>query len=140
MILTLKRFVGEVSGYYKEVSGYYKKERKIQNIAQLIGFYYVNLAELSGLDKMKYDKAREDVSSLGVTKIDFSGSIISITLTRPGLLIGRRGINIDNLTEYLSKELKHKISINIIEDKITGWLIPYEPYSDADLDSALFGE
>lgn len=132
--------LNKIKRFTREVSGYYEKERKIQNIAQLIGLYYVKLAGLSGLDKMKYDKAREDVISLGVTKIEFRGTVVTITLIRPGLLIGWHGKNIDDLTEYLSKQLRQKISINIIEDKIIGWLIPYEPYSDADLDSALFGE
>ena len=131
MLITIKRFIQDISS---------KKDQKVRNIAQLIGFYYVKLAGLSGLDKMKYDRAREDVISLGITKIDFSGSVVTISLTRPGLLIGRHGKNIDDLTEYLSKELKQKVSINIIEDKITGWLIPYEPYSYDDIDSAAFGE
>lgn len=131
MLITIKRFIQDISS---------KKDQKVRNIAQLIGLYYVKLAGLSGLDKMKYDKAREDVISLGVTKIEFRGTVVTITLIRPGLLIGRHGKNIDDLTEYLSKQLRQKISINIIEDKIIGWLIPYEPYSDADLDSALFGE
>jgi len=131
MLITIKRFIQDISS---------KKDQKVRNIAQLIGLYYVKLAGLSGLDKMKYDKAREDVISLGVTKIEFRGTVVTITLIRPGLLIGRHGKNIDDLTEYLSKQLRQKISINIIEDKIIGWLIPYEPYFDADLDSALFGE
>lgn len=110
-----------------------KKEREVQYVAETIGNFY--------LDKNQgdYKKTANEIIQLGITKVDFRGIVVSVTLTRPGLLIGRRGENIDKLTAYLSDELNRKIELKIIEDRITGWLIPQEPYSDADIDSALFG-
>ena len=124
----------KVKRYFRNVFNSDKERHSLQNLAQTIGAFYL---EKNAGD---YKEATDEIIQLGVTKLDFHGSKVSISLTRPGLLIGRRGENIDKLKEYLSKQLKQKINIAIIEDVITGWLIPYEPYSDADIDSALFGE
>ena len=43
--------------------------------------------------------------------------ILTITLERPGILIGKGGKDINSLTERLTKELGHPIEIHIIEDK-----------------------
>jgi ribosomal protein S3 len=54
---------------------------------------------------------------------DILPNSVSITTARPGLLIGKRGINIDALTHYLGTKVK------IIEEKdpLSSWLIPYRP-------------
>lgn len=43
---------------------------------------------------------------------------VTITLGRPGLLIGKMGSTIDALTLYLEKVLEKKFEINIIESKL----------------------
>jgi hypothetical protein len=116
----------------------------LREIAQHIGNYYVSINGGFNI-KESYIKATEDVKSLGITKIRilgnsiFRGMVIAITITRPRLLIGRGGVNIDKLTEYLSKELKKKVSIDIIEENVIGNLIPYMPYSDSDMESVIEG-
>ena len=128
MLCKVKKFIH--NSFYRPSE---KEIHKVQSIASDIGFFYL---EKNAGD---YEKAIEEITQLGITKIDFKGTTIHITLTRPGLLIGRRGENIDKLRVHLSKSLKQEINIDIIEDRITGWLIPFEPYSDSDIDSAVDG-
>lgn len=111
------------------------KSRPLKEIkvARLIGQFYVQQnRNLKDINKI-YKKANEDIIMLHITRIQVKGNIITITLTRPGLLIGRRGENIDALTNFLSKELKHKITLNIIEDMINGHLFPYNPQDYDDI-------
>ena len=42
---------------------------------------------------------------------------LTVTLERPGVLIGRAGSNIDALQKRLTKDLKHPVKVLIIEDK-----------------------
>jgi len=97
-----------------------------RDLARIIGEFY--------LDKNKgdYKKAHEEISSLGITEIYLSKTFIktiSIKLLRPGLIIGRRGENIDKLKEYLSKQLGFSCQLKIIEDKVIPFLYPCEPYN-----------
>jgi hypothetical protein len=52
-------------------------------VAQMIGSFY--------LDKNAgdYKETADEIIQLGITKLDFQGTKVSVTLTRPGLLIGR---------------------------------------------------
>ena len=92
---------------------------KQKEIAQCIGGYY--LIKNQGA----YKKAMEEITELGITQVDVIKNKISIRLTRPGLLIGRRGANIDNLRIFLETQLKRGITIEIIEDRVISNLIPY---------------
>lgn len=60
-------------------------------------------------------------SRLGITNIEFEFKgdllIMKITLLRPGLLIGKAGKTINDLTEYLNHDDK-PIEIQIIESKL----------------------
>lgn len=59
--------------------------------------------------------------NLGITNIEFKFNkdllVMTITLLRPGLLIGRHGETIDKLSEYLSNG-KKPVKIHIIESKL----------------------
>ena len=59
--------------------------------------------------------------SLGITNIEFHFEkdllILSITLLRPGLLIGKGGRTIDKLSEHLNGS-KKPVKIHIIESKL----------------------
>ena len=113
--------------------GKQKKETELQMLAIAIGQYYLDLS------KGDYAKAIKDINQLGITKLDIKNNKFYITLSRPGILIGRRGHNIDALQSYLSLNRNKEIKIHIIEEKITPWLIPYEPYSEDDIESAVSG-
>jgi len=123
----------------KRILNYFKnmKQRDMDRhitVAQMIGDFY--------LDKNKgsYEEATKEIMQLGITQLKVMGDNISITLMRPGLLIGRKGVVIDSFRAYLHLHLNPDVKLDIIEEKVLGWLIPYEPYNDDDIDSALFGE
>lgn len=58
---------------------------------------------------------------MGITNVDFKKEKdilnITVTLERPGLLIGKTGRNIDGLRKALKKCLKQKVEVLLIEDK-----------------------
>lgn len=63
------------------------------------------------------------VRNFGITNFKFERFkeylLITITLERPGILIGKRGHVIDELKKYLStRELKMPVKFNLIESKI----------------------
>jgi ribosomal protein S3 len=62
------------------------------------------------------------ISTLGITHLKFrqmkSGTVeITITLVRPGLIIGKAGKTIDSLTEYLSVG-EVPVHINVVESRL----------------------
>ena len=124
MIKHIKRLVRE----YKNRNLY-----NSQHAASAIGQFYLEK------NKGSYKKAIEEILQIGITKVLFSGNKLSITLTRPGLLIGYHGENIDRLKVFLTCHLDKLITIHIIEDTIISSLYPYEPYTDDDIDSAMEG-
>lgn len=96
---------------------------KVREMASNIGQYY--LKKNSG----DYVSTEREIMSLQISKIEVDDTLpnlveVSITTARPGLLIGKRGINIDALTHYLGTKVK------IIEEKdpLSSWLLPYHEY------------
>jgi ribosomal protein S3 len=70
-----------------------------------------------------YLKTREEILELCITRIVFtSEQSIDICLGRPGLLIGKKGEQINALSEYLEKYGINKIKI--IEDSLFIYLLP----------------
>lgn len=89
---------------------------KVKAIAKEIGLFFL---EESDRD---YDKAREQIIKLGISDLKIlENGRISITLLRPGLLIGKRGSRIDALSKYIGN------GVHIIEeeDPIIGYILPY---------------
>ena len=72
----------KITNYFKEAE--YRHRDRCQQVARLIGEYYLAKEDNS------YEEAGKSIQMLGVTKIDVMGSKITITLTRPVILIGRR--------------------------------------------------
>ena len=103
-----------------------RQEQRDRVAAAGIGNYYLSLY-MDNDSKDPYNEAIDDIVQLGITKVKWIGNKISITTTRPGLLIGRRGENLDKLGVFLSKELCCNVHLDLIEDIITSWLIPYDP-------------
>lgn len=112
------------------------KDSDIRAIARSIGYYYY--------DKYKDQNKqyiRHCVEMLQIHNISISSGFVNITLGRPGLLIGKRGENINALLEYMQsdKDLKHlNIStINLIESRNIDCLFAYEAmYADYSYDPA----
>jgi len=80
------------------------------------------------LRKVLYDKLK----TAGVVKIEIERSakkvVANISAAKPGLIIGRQGVAIDDLRAMLSKQFNENIEVNILEVK------------DPDLSSCLIGE
>ncbi len=102
-----------------------------QEIARKIGLFYL---EKNGND---YAKTEEDLNKLRISRLEFiqvpcktcghQEERLQITLERVGLLIGKRGENIDKLVKYLGQEVNIKE-----EDHILSWLIPIDYESEID--------
>ena len=100
-----------------------KKLDKVRAVARIIQDYYIEKNKAADV-KETYLKAKEEIVSLGITLIVLKKNTITITLRRPGLLIGSKGENIDLLREHLKKQ-NQNFTINIEEDIIQDSLIPY---------------
>lgn len=92
---------------------------EVQEICNKIAQFY--------LDKNQgnHQKAVEEVEKLGITKIAFGfnekGSRVEITTRRPGVIIGKRGMNLSELSFAID------CHIHIIEDNECplDWMIGY---------------
>ena len=94
--------------------------QEVKDVAERIGQYYLEK------NHGDYASTELEITSLHISEIQVDNSLahsiaISITTARPGLLIGKRGTNIDALEKYLNTKVK------IIEDKdpLHSYLIPY---------------
>ncbi|HQM07568.1 MAG TPA: KH domain-containing protein [Bacilli bacterium] len=104
---------------------YTSKEKEV--ISQIGKFFLErNLKKSDNETKLHqvYLQTREEIQDLCITRIIFtSDQSIDIYLGRPGLLIGKKGEQIDALSEYLNK--KYGINkIQIREDNLFMYLIP----------------
>lgn len=80
-----------------------KPPQDAQQVGLQIGEYFLQQ------NGENYEKTREFLRDLSITNIIVSETGITVETARPGLLIGRKGIHIDNLVEKLQKK------INIVE-------------------------
>jgi len=109
-----------------------QKLKELIAVARIIQDFYLDKYKDLDMETM-YNNARHDILSLGITQIKTKGNTIIFVLQRPGLLIGRHGTNIDLLQKFISEKTKY-LKILIEEDKIMGWLIPYTPETDYDME------
>jgi len=91
------------------------------NRINLFKSYFLNYFE--GIPRENIDAiCPMNVGSFGITNLDFdfkeSLMVVTITLERPGILIGKAGTTIDGLIEYLNKGEKEKTEIKIIESNL----------------------
>lgn len=104
-----------------------KISEQVKEISASIGQFY--LQKNSG----DYVKTREEIEQLRIKEIEMLGDRLNIKLSRPGLLIGPKGKNINELSEFL------KLNIHIQEvDNILTYLCP-EDYSNFEDDSCEMG-
>ena len=92
------------------------QSEEVKKIAREIGFFYLDKWESEG----RYLLAAEQIQRLKIRNIFIREGKVCIVTARPGLLIGVRGENIDNLSQWLKREIK------IIEakDDLEEYLIP----------------
>lgn len=86
-----------------------KNHEKTCEVCEKIGQFY--LQKHNG----NYNKAAIEIAKLGITGILVSNKRIIIQLYRPGLLIGVRGENVENLQEFLG------INLHIEEESLPKW-------------------
>ncbi len=88
--------------------------------AVAIGEFY--LAKHNG----DHNKACEELLNVRIRELIVLRDFIIIKTERPGMLIGKRGENIDELQKHLGK------AIHIVEDEdeLEGYLLPQEPIQD----------
>lgn len=99
-------------------------DNKTHEIAVSIGNFYLKKNDDD------YKKTEEDILNLRIVKLEVRDEVVIITTSRPGLLIGKRGENIDLLSKHLGMKLK------IIEDQdnLIDCMIPYESLFVEDSD------
>lgn len=71
----------------------------IQRIARSIGYFYQH-----AYSDQNQPYIREAIERLKIYELKMTGNVLWITLGRPGLLIGKRGENIDALLKYLQND------------------------------------
>ena len=100
-----------------------KKTPIERDIARAIGYFY------------KKDERKEELEKVNISFLSFDNGILTLVVSRPGILIGRKGENIDALRKYLregdfTKDVKIS-SINIIESDIEYDIyLPWRDFSD----------
>lgn len=100
--------------------------KETQEVARLIGLFYL---EKNNND---YVATEEEIKRLQITDIEVEHCEIIVELSRPGLFIGKRGENVEQLQKYLHEHgFKRKLHIKEAKQNILDFLIPYE-YNDED--------
>ena len=95
-----------------------KPSQQAEEIGYAISSFYLNK------NNQSYSAAQKDVENLKITNITIENDVVTISIARPGLLIGRKGENIDALEKHLDKKIKIVESFHW--DQI---LVPYD-YSE----------
>lgn len=121
----MKKLFSKIKKYFKN-----KKTEEIRKICYTIRDYHLEKHLEKYIKTMSLKDAtitaRDEIIAYGITDVQENGGIVTITLTHSGLFIGRRGENIDAITEELKKiGLKE---IRLIEQQTMGFLLPYYDY------------
>ena len=91
-----------------------------------------NFAELFHADLRLKKIIKERLKNAAVTKVEIERSAKKVTVNvhaaKPGLIIGRQGVMIEDLKDHLKRKFGHNIEVNIHE------------VSDPDLSAQLIGE
>lgn len=79
------------------------------NICQKIAdFYFEKNSKKTKTIGEAVKASQDEIFSLGLTKIEYdkSAQTLHVHLSRPGLLIGNKGVNIENLQNHLGMDIK----------------------------------
>jgi predicted RNA-binding protein Jag len=91
---------------------------EVKDVAQRIGQFYLRKNDGD------YKATQEEILKLRISKLEITDKGVAITTERPGILIGKRGTNIDALSSFLAMEVR------IIEDRdpLITYLLPFEEH------------
>jgi predicted RNA-binding protein YlqC (UPF0109 family) len=101
-----------------------EKLAKEQDIAREIGYFYFNRSTAETVVG-QVEQATQEVKARMISRIDFDGNTISITTSRPGIIIGKRGAEIEALRDHLRKAITFD-EICLIEDRVLGNLYSFQ--------------
>lgn len=104
----------------------------VRSLAYMIWEFYFDKVASKNMASTDadYAKANKEVRELGISRLDFDGQTLTVTLNRPGLLIGAKGENLDKLVKYLESKKHSPIKVKIIEDVLPNYLYHYPFYLD----------
>lgn len=88
------------------------KDKNLREDCEKIGQFYL------GKNEGNYEAAANEIERLHITNIVSFSDLTIIYLSRPGLLIGKRGENIEALQKILSSKSLRIVEINHINDLI----------------------
>ncbi len=71
-----------------------------------------------------YAKAEKELSDLRLTKIEIQGDKLCITAGRVGMLIGKRGTNVDALSKHIADTMFMKVHVIEDTDCLYDYIIP----------------
>jgi hypothetical protein len=98
-----------------------KQDPEVIKVAKAIGQFYLNKHDGD------YDKAEDELVRLGISHIEMIENGVAIVLYRVGLLIGKKGDNIEALGKHLG------LNVKIYEEAqpLISFLVPYDEEADA---------
>lgn len=67
------------------------------------------------LEAQAFKRCHETIRELGITDLTYENGVVTITLNRPGIIIGAKGATIDALTQHLSKAIHEDLKIKLKE-------------------------
>lgn len=102
-----------------------KPDVKSQEAASKLSKFY-RIKNGDNESKECYKAAREEISKLKIVNIKAEDDVITISLARPGLLIGKKGENIFALQKYFGTK------IEIVESFHWDEILMEYPYDPAD--------
>lgn len=95
---------------------------EVKEIAQRIGQFFL---ERNSYD---YNKTARFLESMRITEILVRDKEITIKLSRPGLIIGRKGTVIDALSKYLNMHVR----IEEVQQHLYDFLVPHDYSGEID--------
>jgi hypothetical protein len=137
-----KKFIKKIWSGKMKIFNFWKRfqlnkkrenENRSRKVGLLIADFYLEKYKEEETIELQYKKAVEDIDSMRISRIEWNKEIITITLARPGLLIGRHGKNIEELEKFLKTKINFR-SLHIQEENILWSIYPQLPEREFDFD------
>lgn len=109
---------------------YYEKNRKVHEVEYTTllnkeDFNDEDREALSKLEREVNSSTEQEIKHLGITNVECDDltNTVTITLEKPGVLIGQYGKNLEALNKFINNN--NNIEIKIKEDKKLRWLYSF---------------
>lgn len=97
-----------MSSKYEQYEQYYLRESE-KDILTEIGYYF-----------------ERNVDKLGIKFVKYESNVIYLILSRPGILIGKKGRDVDNIMKVFKEMFGSDVKLKMIESDIDTWLHTFE--------------